>query len=102
VFAESHEPMVLPTDSPALHLILHIRDESHRFALVGHQGRRAKIKTSSILEQIEGIGAKRRKTLIKHFGGLQGVSKAGVDELAKVQGISRPLAQRIYDFLNNQ
>ncbi|MEK7990421.1 MAG: excinuclease ABC subunit UvrC [Thiotrichaceae bacterium] len=101
VFAESHEPMVLPTDSPALHLILHIRDESHRFALVGHQGRRAKIKTSSILEQIEGIGAKRRKTLIKHFGGLQGVSKAGVDELAKAQGISRPLAQRIYDFLNN-
>ncbi|WP_353569921.1 excinuclease ABC subunit UvrC [Candidatus Albibeggiatoa sp. nov. BB20] len=101
VFPESNEPLVLPTDSPALHLILHIRDESHRFALVGHQGRRAKIKTHSILEQIEGVGAKRRKALIKHFAGLQGVSRAGVDELAKVQGISRSLAQRIYDFLNS-
>jgi len=101
VFPETREPLILPKDSLALHLILHIRDEAHRFALLGHQGRRAKIKTTSILEQVEGVGAKRRKALIKHFGGLQGVSRAGVDELAKVQGISRSLAQRIYDFLNS-
>ncbi|MCV6638062.1 excinuclease ABC subunit UvrC [Candidatus Albibeggiatoa sp. nov. NOAA] len=101
VFPDINAPLVLPKDSPALHLILHIRDESHRFALIGHQGRRAKVKTTSVLEQIEGVGAKRRKALIKHFGGLQGVSRAGVDELAKVQGISRSLAQRIYDYLNS-
>jgi excinuclease ABC subunit C len=102
VFPEVNEPLILAKDSPALHLILHIRDESHRFALLGHQGRRAKIKTTSALEHIDGVGAKRRQKLIKHFGGLQGVAKAGVDELAKVQGISRALAQRIYDFFNSQ
>ncbi len=101
VFPNSNEPIILAKHSPALHLILHIRDESHRFALLGHQGRRAKIKTTSVLEQIEGVGAKRRKALIQHFGGLQGVSRASVDELVKVQGVSRALAQRIYDFLNH-
>lgn len=83
--------------SMALNLILHVRDESHRFAISGHRSKRQKARTSSRLEQIPGLGAKRRQSILKHFGGIQAVSKAGVEDLAKTPGISKSLAQLIYD-----
>lgn len=89
-------PIILPASSPALHLIQQIRDEAHRFAVTGHRQRREHRRTSSTLESIPGIGPKRRQRLLKHLGGLQGVSRAGVEDLARVEGISRMLAQQIY------
>lgn len=90
-------PRILPADSPALHLIQQIRDEAHRFAITGHRQRRAKARTTSVLEGIAGLGPKRRQTLLKQFGGLQEVARAGVEDLARVPGISKQLAQRVYD-----
>lgn len=95
------QPFILPADSPALHLIQQIRDEAHRFAITGHRQRRGKTRTTSPLEHIPGLGPKRRRLLLSHLGGLQEVAKAGVEELAKVQGISRTLAQRIYDVFHD-
>jgi len=83
--------------SMALNLVLHVRDEAHRFAITGHRAKRQKARTSSRLEQIPGLGAKRRQSILKHFGGIQAVSKAGVEDLAKAPGISKNLAQLIYD-----
>jgi len=91
----------LPSDSPALHLIQHIRDEAHRFAIAGHRARRDKSRKQSLLEGIPGVGTKRRRELLRHFGSAKGVMNANVDELKKIQGISATMAQQIYDHLHN-
>jgi len=88
--------VILPADSPALHLVLQIRDEAHRFALTGHRKRRAKARTNSMLEQIPGVGPKRRQRLLRQLGGMQGLARAGIEDIARVVGISHALAQRIY------
>jgi excinuclease ABC subunit C len=81
-------------------LIQQIRDEAHRFAITGHRQRRAKARTTSVLEGIKGLGAKRRHLLLKQFGGLQELTRAGVEDLTRVHGISTEVAQRIYDVLH--
>ncbi|PZN34696.1 MAG: excinuclease ABC subunit C [Proteobacteria bacterium] len=101
LFLAHHDlPTILPPDSPALHLIQRIRDEAHRFAIAGHRQRRAKARTQSILETVPGLGPSRRRELLRQFGGLQGVVRAGVEDLEKVHGISRKLAEAIYSTLH--
>jgi len=102
LFVGSHENVVrLPSDSASLHLIQQIRDEAHRFAITGHRARRAKKRNSSPLEGIEGVGPKRRQQLLKHFGGWQEIERATVDDLVKVPGISKKIAQDVYAALHN-
>lgn len=96
------EEIVLDSDSPALHLIQHIRDESHRFAITGHKNRRDKKRKTSTLEDIPGVGAVRRRELLRHFGGLKEIQTATVAELAKVNGISRKMAEEIHSFFHNE
>lgn len=95
------EEFTMPSDSPALHLIQHIRDESHNHAISGHRAQRAKVRKRSVLEDVEGIGPKRRQALLKYMGGLQELKKASREEIAKVPGISRALAEKIYDALQH-
>jgi excinuclease ABC subunit C len=95
-------PISLAPDSPALHLIQQIRDEAHRFAITGHRQRRARSRKTSPLEQIAGIGPKRRQLLLKQLGGLREVARAGVDDLLTVKGINRALAQQIYDAFHSE
>lgn len=97
ILSDHNAPIALPPDSPALLLIQQIRDEAHRFAIAGHRQRRGKVRTTSVLEGIPGLGSKRRQMLLRQFGGLQEVARAGVEDLTKVHGISRQIAQRIYD-----
>ncbi|GAB3381453.1 excinuclease ABC subunit UvrC [Spongiibacter taiwanensis] len=97
--SDSGREISLPDNSPALHLIQHIRDESHRFAVTGHKQRRDKARRQSSLEAIPGIGAKRRRELLRYFGGLQAVRDASVIDLQRVPGISEKIAQDIYDGL---
>jgi excinuclease ABC subunit C len=94
------QPVLLSPNSSALHLIQFVRDEAHRFAITAHRAKRNKKATHSPLENIEGIGAKRRRDLLQHFGGLRELEKAGVADIAKVTGISEELAKRIYDALH--
>ncbi|MCW8827407.1 MAG: excinuclease ABC subunit UvrC [Gammaproteobacteria bacterium] len=91
------QPIILPADSPALHLIQQVRDEAHRFAITGHRQRRDKKRKTSPLETIPGLGPKRRQLLLKQFGGLQEVARAGIEDLQRIKGISRKLAVEIYD-----
>jgi excinuclease ABC subunit C len=95
--ADSTDAIILPSHSPALLLIQQIRDEAHRFAITGHRQRRAKARKQSALEDIAGLGPKRRQQLLRQFGGLREISRAGVDALSSVEGISAQLAKRIYE-----
>jgi excinuclease ABC subunit C len=103
-----HEALLFPdgrelrpgADSPALQLVQQVRDEAHRFAITGHRGRRQKARATSRLEDIPGIGPRRRANLLRHFGGLAGLKQAGAEEIARVEGINAALAERIYATLH--
>ena len=101
IVADEHTERVLPSDSPALHLLQYIRDEAHRFAITSHRKKRQKSSMSSSLESIEGVGAKRRQALLRRFGGLQDLAKAPMEEIAKVKGIHVSLALRIYQHFHS-
>jgi excinuclease ABC subunit C len=91
---------ILPPDSKALHLIQRVRDEAHRFAISGHRRKRARSRQTSMLEAIAGLGPARRRALLRHFGGLQGVLRAGTEDLARAPGIGPAMAQVIYEHLH--
>ncbi len=102
ILAGSHQLISLPATSPALHLVQHIRDESHRFAITGHRAKRQKMSKKSVLENIEGVGAKKRQALLTFLGGMQEVKNADLAELEKVPSISKTLAKKIYDALHDK
>jgi excinuclease ABC subunit C len=102
VLSDGRRQTRLQADSAMLHLLQEIRDEAHRFAVTGHRQRRRTKQSKSPLQEIAGIGSKRRQRLIHHFGGMQGVLKASPDELARVPGINKNLAQKIYNTLHDK
>ena len=95
------EGFALPPDSAALHVLQHIRDDSHNHAITGHRNKRAKVKNTSALETIEGVGPKRRQALLKYMGGLQPLKNASIEEIARIPGISQALAEKIYHALKH-
>jgi len=97
MFSDGRPDLFLTIESAALNLVLQVRDEAHRFAISGHRAQRAKKRRTSPLEGIAGLGPKRRQTLLTHFGGIQRITQAGVEDIAKIDGISKKLAQDIYD-----
>ncbi len=97
---DSETILELDEHAPALHLIQQVRDEAHRFAITGHRARRGKARRTSTLEGIPGVGPKRRRELLNYFGGLQELSRASIDEIAKTPGISKTLAETIYQALH--
>ena len=99
---DAEHEFTLPGNSPALHLIQQIRDEAHRFAITGHRARRGKARSTSSLEEVPGVGPKRRRELLKHFGGLQELGRASAEEIAKAPGISKKLAESIYAVLHSE
>jgi uvrABC system protein C len=101
IISRQEREINLSPDNLALHLIQHIRDESHNHAISGHRKKRQKAFTQSGLETIEGVGAKRRQALLKYLGGMQGVKNATLDEIASVPGISKALAEKIFEALKN-
>ena len=101
VMGETGKEIQLNGDNSGLHLIQHIRDEAHRFAITGHRARRDKKRKGSVLDEIKGVGAKRRRDLLRHFGGLRGIQRATVEELMKVDGINEKIAREIYDQLHS-
>lgn len=101
IFGDERPPVHWPAHEPALHLLQHIRDEAHRFAITGHRARRAKARQPSLLNQIPQVGAKRRQALLQHFGGIAGVLAADENALARVEGISPALAASIWAALHN-
>ena len=100
ILGGSHKEVVLPPESPGLHLLQHIRDESHRFAITAHRQRRGKKRTTSFLDEIPGIGPAKRRDLIHYFGGQQEIRRASIQELQKVNGISKALARDIYEYIH--
>jgi excinuclease ABC subunit C len=101
ILGGTHKELVLNAESPALHLLQHIRDEAHRFAITSHRQRRGKARTRSQLEEIPGVGPTKRRDLLRHFGGQQEIRRASIEELQRVQGISRQLAENIYEYLHS-
>jgi len=93
-------PTILAADSRALHLIQRVRDEAHRFAITGHRRKRAKRHSQSILETIPGLGPVKRRELLKQFGGLQGILRAGIEDFVQIRGLGRELAEVIYEHLH--
>ncbi len=102
VFADEREPLQLNPDDPGLHLVQEIRDEAHRFALTGHRGRRQKARISSRLDEIAGIGPKRRKALITCFGSVSAIKVASIEAIAAVPGMSNELAERVHTALQDR
>ena len=100
IFPSGRDPLQLPPNHPALHLIQEIRDEAHRFAITGHRAQRSKARKTSKLDSLPGIGPARRKALVARFGGLAGVLAASADQLAEVSGISQEMADKIYSALH--
>src|SRR5690606_29417149 len=100
ILGGTHEELALPGESPALHLLQHIRDEAHRFAITAHRQKRGKARSRSRLEDIPGVGPKKRKQLLQHFGGQAQIEAASVTELRRVPGISQQLAEAIHAHLH--